>query len=112
MMLIPLVFIFIISVPNIFKHPFIIYLPFKIPGKQIAITLLPFGIFIESELKRYDSRDPCKHPLTHEMVHWNQYQRMGLFSFHYNYLKYYLKSGRINNPMEDEARKPCNSRKR
>ena len=66
MMLIPLAFILIISVLNIFKHPFIIYLPFKIPGKQMAITLPPFGIFIESELKRYDSRDPCKHPLMHE----------------------------------------------
>jgi hypothetical protein len=49
--------------------------------------------------------------LKHEIVHWEQYKRMGLLSFYYNYLKYYLNSGRMNNWMEDEARNPCKGKR-
>jgi len=91
---------------NIFKHPFVYYLPVNIPGKQMACRLPPCGIFIESEYKDEEINSPCS-ILNHERVHWSQYERMGLLSFHYNYIKCYTHSGRINNWMEDEARLPC-----
>jgi len=97
--------IFIICL-NFFKYPFICYLPLNIPGKQMAITIPPFGIFIESKYKNEDFNNPCS-ILKHEMVHWEQYKRMGLFSFHYNYLRSYFNSGRIKNWMEKDARIPC-----
>ena len=105
--LILFLFMIIISVLNLTKHPFVYYLQFNIPGKQMASTIPPFGIFIESQFKNKDENDPCLHPYKHEMVHWEQYKRMGLISFNYNYLKCYLSSGRINNWMEEEARGPC-----
>lgn len=104
---IPTLFTSIILILNIIKHPFVYYLPFKIPGDLMASTIPPFGIFIESDLKNIDENDPCLHPYKHEMVHWEQYKKMGLISFHYNYLKCYLNSGRIKNWMEEEAREPC-----
>ena len=120
---IPSVFIVIILILNLIKHPFVYYLPFDIPeidirshsiiyhGKQMAITFPPFGIFIESKYQNENSNEPCSIQ-KHEMVHWEQYKRMGLFSFHYNYLKCYLDSGRINNWMEEKAREPCKLKSR
>ncbi len=108
---IPSVFIVIILVLNLIKHPFVYYLPFDIPGKQMASTIPPFGIFIESNYRNENSNDPCS-ILKHENIHWEQYKRMGLISFHYNYLKCYINSGRINNWMEEEAREPCKLKKR
>ena len=107
----PFVFIVITLILNLTKHPFIFYLPFDIPGKQMASTIPPFGIFIESNYQKENSNVPCS-ILKHELVHWNQYKRMGLISFHYNYLKCYLNSGRINNWMEEEARESCKSKSR
>jgi hypothetical protein len=104
--LISFVFALIVLILNYIKYPFVYYLPFNIPGKQMAMTIPPFGIFIESKYQYENSNDPCS-ILKHEMVHWEQYKRMGLFSFHYNYLKCYLNFGRINNWMEEEAREPC-----
>ena len=108
---IPSVFIVIILILNIIKHPFVYYLPFDIPGKQMASTFPPFGIFIESKYQNENSNEPCSIQ-KHEMVHWEQYKKMGLISFHYNYLKCYLNSGRINNWMEEEAREPCKLKSR
>ena len=101
-----ILFLTIIVILNLFKTPHVYYLAFKIPGKQMAITFPPFGIFIESEYQNENTNNNCS-ILNHEMVHWEQYKRMGLFSFHYNYLKLYFKYGRINNWMEEEARKIC-----
>jgi hypothetical protein len=108
---IPSVFIVIILILNLIKHPFVYYLPFDIPGKLMASTLPPFGIFIESKYKNENSNEPCSLK-KHEMVHWEQYKRMGLISFHYNYLKCYVNSGRVNNWMEEVARKPCKLKSR
>ena len=82
----------------------VIYLPFDIPGAQMAATVPPFGIFIESRYKNEgDGRGSI---LAHERVHWDQYKRMGLFKFYYEYFSEYLKHGRINDHwMELEARK-------
>ncbi len=109
--IIPSSFLVIILILNSFKHPFVIYLPFDIPGTQMAGTLPPFGIFIESTYENENPNDPCS-IITHEMVHWDQYKRMGLFSFTFNYLKVYFNSGRINNWMEEEAREPCKLKSR
>jgi len=84
----------------IIKKDKIYYIPFNIPGKQMASTIPPFGIFIESKYKT------DKSILRHEMVHWSQYQRMGFFGFYTTYIKEYIKYGnRFDGPMEVEARK-------
>ncbi len=102
-------FLVLMIILNIFKAPYVWYLPFDIPGKQKAATIPPFGVFIESRYKNEKIDDKCS-ILTHEMIHWEQYKKMGLFSFHYNYIKLYFTQGRINNWMEDEARMPCNKK--
>lgn len=91
---------------NIFKRPNVIYLPFNIPGNQMAATIPPMAIFIESKYKTEKKDEKCS-LIKHEMIHWEQYRRMGLFSFYYNYLKLYFAKGRINNWMEEQARRPC-----
>jgi len=108
---IPTVFTSFILILDVIKHPFVYYLPFDLPGKQMASTIPPFGIFIESKYQNENSNEPCS-LIKHEMVHWEQYKKMGLISFHYNYLKCYINSGRVNNWMEEEARKPCNLKSR
>lgn len=82
----------------------IYYLPFDIPGKQMAATIPPFGIFIENEY-RFEGDGPGS-VLAHERVHWNeQYCKMGLFRFYYSYLSEYILHGRIDHEMEKEVRK-------
>jgi hypothetical protein len=81
------------------KEDKIYYIPFDIPGSQMAATIPPFGIFIESKYKTDKSM------LRHEMVHWSQYQRMGFFGFYSTYISEYKKYGRKHGPMEVEARK-------
>ena len=81
------------------KKDKIYYIPFDIPGSQMAATIPPFGIFIESKYKT------DKSILRHEMVHWSQYNRMGFFKFYYTYISEYKKYGRKYGPMEVEARK-------
>ena len=108
---IPTVFTAFILILNLIKQPFVYYLQFDIPGKQMASTIPPFGIFIESKYQNENSNEPCS-LIKHEMVHWEQYKRMGLISFHYNYLRCYINSGRVNNWMEEEARMPCKLKSR
>lgn len=97
---------------NIFKKPFVLYLPFDIPGAQMAATIPPFGIFIEARYEDEDRRAPCS-VLTHENVHWEQYRRMGLLSFYFHYLKGYLEHGRKGGHwMEREANIPCKGREK
>ena len=92
----------IIIILSIFKNERIIYLPFNIPGKQMAITIPPFGIFIESKYKKDGNRPGSV--LSHERIHWKQFRRMGLFSFYYNYFLAYAKYGRgRSNWMEKQA---------
>lgn len=83
----------------IFKKDKVYYIPFDIPGSQMAATIPPFGVFIESGLKGNDEL------LRHELVHWDQYNRMGFFVFYRTYISEYLKYGRKYGPMEIEARK-------
>ncbi len=80
------------------KEDKIYYIPFDIPGSQMAATIPPFGTFIESKYKK------DKSILKHELAHWVQYERMGFVGFYTTYLKEYAKYGRKYGPMEKEAR--------
>ena len=100
---VPKILILLILILNITKKERVFYLPFDILGSQMAATIPPFGIFIE---KKY--RDKGEEPgsiLNHERVHWDQYRKMGLVRFYYCYVFEYIKHGRIQNWMEEEARR-------
>lgn len=84
---------------TILKDNKVYYIPFEIPGSQMAATIPPFGIFIES---KYEGEIDL---LNHELVHWDQYQRMGFLVFYKTYISEYIKYGRKYGPMEIEARK-------
>jgi hypothetical protein len=81
------------------KKDKIYYIPFNIPGSQMAATIPPFGTFIESQYKNN------KELVRHELVHWKQFHQMGFFGFYITYISEYLKYGRKYGPMEIEARK-------
>lgn len=86
------------------KKERVFYLPFDIPGKQMAATIPPVGIFIEKKYK--NEGDGCGTILAHEKIHWDQYKRMGLVLFHFEYMKGLIKNGRVyHHWMEVEARK-------
>ena len=63
-----------------------------------AITLPPFGIYALQDSIN-DKALEC-----HELVHWEQYQRMGALYFYVTYLWLLMKHGYENHPMEIEAR--------
>lgn len=84
---------------SVVKKDKVYYIPFDIPGSQMAATIPPFGIFIEEKYKGDKSL------LNHELVHWDQYDRMGFFGFYSTYISEYIKYGRKYGPMEVEARK-------
>lgn len=69
-----------------------------IPGNFTGICIPPVGVFI---IKKQQGNSEL---LKHELVHWSQYQRMGLFSYYGGYLLDYLKHGYDKHPMEYEAR--------
>ena len=97
--LIPIIFFSIIVILNIRKIGTVYYIPFNIPGQQMAATVPPFGMFIEESYK--DNKSILKH----EKVHWKQYEEMGLFKFYYTYTNECMNYGRYSAPMEVEARK-------
>jgi hypothetical protein len=89
---------------NLFKQECVVYIPFNIPGSQMAATIPPFGIFIESKYSQ--EGDGKGSILAHERIHWLQYQRLGLLNFYYEYFTEYFKHGRVHDHwMEVEARK-------
>ena len=55
-----------------------------IPGNADAITLPPFGVFVEND----DTGD--KYLLAHEKGHWQQYQERGFFGFYWWVFKDYV----------------------
>ena len=102
--------IVIISILSVFtldstKKERVFYLPFDIPGSQMAATIPPLGIFIE-EKYRGEGEGPGS-ILAHERIHWHQqYCKMGLVRFYSEYIDGYLEHGRKHgHPMEVEARK-------
>ena len=81
-----------ITLLTIFKKERVFYLPFNIPGRQMAITIPPFGIFIESEYKSQGGGPGSV--LSHERIHWKQFRKMGLLPFYFNYFVAYVQHGR------------------
>lgn len=66
--------------------------------RTAGITLPPFGIYI---------RPGYEHDTllqAHELVHWEQYKRMGLCMFYVRYLWGLIRYGYAAHPMEVEAR--------
>jgi hypothetical protein len=98
-----IIFVIIVTLLNLFTGERLFYTPVDIPGKQMAMTIPPFGIIIEKKYKNEGSGRGTL--LRHERVHWNQYKKMGLIGFYYNYFSEYLKYDRFYGSMEIEARK-------
>ena len=77
--------------PKVYYTKYVLY-PFR------GMTIPPFGIFIKPEYRDDNS------VLEHDMIHWQQYKRMGLIMY---YLRYFLQLviiGYDTMPMEMEAR--------
>ena len=70
------------------------WLPFGFNGFIIP----PFGVFIRKEHKDSEELE------LHELVHWKQYQREGLFKFLLNYVIESNNRGYDGNKYEIEAR--------
>lgn len=79
------------------KHPKIIYTP-KIPKPFVGMCLPPLGIFIHEGQKGNEEL------LRHELVHWAQYERMGLLMYCVRYIFQLVFIGYETMPMEVEAR--------
>lgn len=69
-----------------------------IPGNFNGLALPPFGVYVTTPNANNQEL------IDHELIHWKQYQRMGLIPFYYNYLRDYLIHGYDLHPMEQEAR--------
>lgn len=70
----------------------------QLPFGFNAVTIPPLGIFVRAD------QAGNKNLLDHEMVHWHQYQRMGLIPYYWKYAVGYLQHGYELHPMEQEAR--------
>ncbi len=70
----------------------------KLAGNYNARTIPPFGIFIK------ESEKENKMLIDHELVHWQQYKKLGLVKYYAQYLKQMREVGYDNMPMEIEAR--------
>lgn len=70
------------------------WLPFNFNG----LSLPPFGIFIRKEQQHNEALK------LHELVHWKQYKRYGLFLFLLKFVYHQAKDGYDKNPLEIEAR--------
>lgn len=75
-----------------------IYIVKYLIGPFRAMTIPPFGIFIKEKYKN-DSQ-----VLEHDLVHWKQYKRMGLFMYYFRYFLQLIIIGYDTMPMELEAR--------
>ena len=67
-------------------------------GSYRAMTIPPFGIFVKKEFEGNSKI------LEHDLIHWKQYQRMGLLLFYFRYFMQMLLIGYDTMPMEMEAR--------
>jgi hypothetical protein len=79
------------------KQPKIYYVSWVIPPFR-AMTVPPFGIFVKKKFKG------DKQILNHDLIHWKQYKRMGLFMYYFRYFMQLLLIGYDTMPMEMEAR--------
>lgn len=77
--------------------------PKLIPSRFIlppfrAQAIPPFGIFIRRDVKRNFI------VIRHELVHWNQFRRLGFIGFYCRYFFELIRYGYDKSPMEMEAR--------
>ncbi|SED21380.1 hypothetical protein SAMN04489761_4645 [Tenacibaculum sp. MAR_2009_124] len=79
------------------KQPKIHYTKYIIAPFR-GMTSPPFGIFIRKDLQGNQQI------LEHDLIHWKQYQRMGLIMFYFRYFIQLLIIGYDTMPMEMEAR--------
>ena len=79
------------------KQPKIYYTRYILPPYR-AVTIPPFGIFIK---KKHKGNQKI---LNHDMAHWGQYQKIGLFMFYFKYFKQFLIYGYDKMPMEIDTR--------
>ena len=79
------------------REPKIRYVQWVLPPFR-AMTIPPFGIFIKKEF------EGDKQILEHDLIHWKQYERMGLFMYYFRYFMQLLLIGYDTMPMEMEAR--------
>ena len=82
---------------HIKTHPKVFYTKWILPPFR-GMTIPPLGIFIHTRHK-----DNHK-ILEHDLIHWKQYKRMGLFLFYFRYFIQLLIIGYDTMPMEMEAR--------
>lgn len=75
-----------------------IYFLKKMGGNYNGRTVPPFGIYI------LESQKDNQELINHELIHWKQYQRMGLINFHLEFAKQLYQYGYDKAPLEIEAR--------
>jgi hypothetical protein len=84
--------------PKLKRYPRIWYVSLLVPPFR-AMTVPPFGIFIRKQFRGDEQI------LRHDLVHWQQYERMGLVLYYFRYFTQLLFIGYDTMPMEIEARK-------
>ena len=70
----------------------------KLTGNYNARTIPPFGIYI------LESEKDNELLIKHELVHWEQYQKLGLFRYYIEYVNQLTQFGYDEMPMQLEAR--------
>lgn len=75
-----------------------IYFRKKMFGNYNGRTIPPFGIYIK------ESQKENQNLIDHEIMHWKQYQRLGLLKFYSQFAKELKDFGYDNAPLEIEAR--------
>lgn len=75
-----------------------LFLKSSLPGNYNAMTLPPIGIFVRADQSNNAEL------LQHELVHWQQYQRMGLLRYYGTYLDQLFTDGYDRMALEMEAR--------
>lgn len=75
-----------------------IYFIKKMQGNYNGRCVPPFGIFI------HESQRNNQNLINHELVHWQQYQRLGLLKFYSEFNKQIKQYGYDLAPLEIEAR--------
>jgi hypothetical protein len=75
-----------------------LYIKDSLPFGFNAMTIPPLGIFVTRNQSGNDAL------LNHELVHWNQYARVGLIPYFFGYMVQRLRYGYDKMPMEQEAR--------
>lgn len=75
-----------------------IYFKKKMKGNYNGRTIPPFGIWI------VESQKDNQELINHELIHWKQYQRLGLFNYYKEFQDQLQKFGYDKAPLEIEAR--------